>query len=243
VKYLKLPTSQPPLLAILCLLSMLNCCSLMLLAPATASAHQSGCHRWHSCPSDTGSYVCGDLGYTSGCGTGSEGSSSKSTTTTPAPNYTAQGAAAGKSHAQRDAATIGQSAADSGNTSGEKDGVAGMAANPIPDLSSCSPNWSISADPPAYTTAYHSAYTETCTALYTPSYTAAYNAAYQVGQVKHQQDLQKQAAQNNQKVLSDTTTAADTSRTSGMDWFWGIIGTTAIVWIVAKTRKKKTSKS
>lgn len=34
----------------------------------TADAHRSGCHRWHSCPSDTGSYVCGDLGYTSGCG-------------------------------------------------------------------------------------------------------------------------------------------------------------------------------
>ncbi len=30
---------------------------------STASAHQSGCHRWHSCPSDTVSYVCGDLGY------------------------------------------------------------------------------------------------------------------------------------------------------------------------------------
>ena len=30
-------------------------------------AHRSGCHRWHSCPSDTGSYVCGDLGYCSGC--------------------------------------------------------------------------------------------------------------------------------------------------------------------------------
>lgn len=28
-----------------------------------AEAHRSGCHRWHSCPSDTGSYVCGDLGY------------------------------------------------------------------------------------------------------------------------------------------------------------------------------------
>jgi hypothetical protein len=26
-------------------------------------AHQSGCHRWHSCPSDTGSYTCGDAGY------------------------------------------------------------------------------------------------------------------------------------------------------------------------------------
>jgi endonuclease YncB( thermonuclease family) len=29
--------------------------------------HRSGCHRWHSCPSDTGSYVCGDLGYCSQC--------------------------------------------------------------------------------------------------------------------------------------------------------------------------------
>lgn len=37
------------------------------LVPSSVSAHQSGCHRWHSCPSDTGSYTCGDLGYTSGC--------------------------------------------------------------------------------------------------------------------------------------------------------------------------------
>lgn len=29
----------------------------------SASAHQSGCHRWHSCPSDSGSYTCGDAGY------------------------------------------------------------------------------------------------------------------------------------------------------------------------------------
>lgn len=34
---------------------------------APASAHRDGCHRWHSCPSDTGSYVCGDLGYYSEC--------------------------------------------------------------------------------------------------------------------------------------------------------------------------------
>ncbi|MGI0041941.1 MAG: PEFG-CTERM sorting domain-containing protein, partial [Nitrosopumilaceae archaeon] len=33
----------------------------------TSFAHQSGCHRWHSCPSDSGSYVCGDLGYYSQC--------------------------------------------------------------------------------------------------------------------------------------------------------------------------------
>lgn len=28
-----------------------------------AEAHRSGCHRWHSCPSDTGSYTCGDAGH------------------------------------------------------------------------------------------------------------------------------------------------------------------------------------
>lgn len=28
-----------------------------------AFAHRSGCHRWHSCPSDSGSYICGDAGH------------------------------------------------------------------------------------------------------------------------------------------------------------------------------------
>lgn len=40
---------------------------LLLVVTIPADAHRSGCHRWHSCPSDTGSYVCGDLGYCSGC--------------------------------------------------------------------------------------------------------------------------------------------------------------------------------
>lgn len=44
------------------------------VAPPASSAHQDGCHRWHSCPSDTDSYVCGDLGYTSGCGGADVGS-------------------------------------------------------------------------------------------------------------------------------------------------------------------------
>src|SRR5882724_2160735 len=34
---------------------------------SSADAHRSGCHRWHSCPSDRGTYVCGDLGYCSQC--------------------------------------------------------------------------------------------------------------------------------------------------------------------------------
>ena len=35
--------------------------------PMQSFAHQSGCHRWNSCPSDDGSYVCGDTGHYSQC--------------------------------------------------------------------------------------------------------------------------------------------------------------------------------
>ena len=37
------------------------------LHPTIVDAHRSGCHRWHSCPSDSGSYTCGDTGHCSGC--------------------------------------------------------------------------------------------------------------------------------------------------------------------------------
>jgi len=40
---------------------------LLICIPPFARAHRSGCHRWHSCPSDRGTYVCGDLGYCSAC--------------------------------------------------------------------------------------------------------------------------------------------------------------------------------
>jgi len=36
---------------------------LTLLLPSLADAHRSGCHRWHSCPSDRGTYTCGDAGH------------------------------------------------------------------------------------------------------------------------------------------------------------------------------------
>jgi hypothetical protein len=32
---------------------------------APGEAHRSGCHHWHACPPDRGTYVCGDLGYCS----------------------------------------------------------------------------------------------------------------------------------------------------------------------------------
>jgi len=35
----------------------------LALVGAPVFAHRSGCHRWHSCPSDSGSYTCGDAGH------------------------------------------------------------------------------------------------------------------------------------------------------------------------------------
>ncbi|MDQ2805383.1 MAG: hypothetical protein M3Z04_00460 [Chloroflexota bacterium] len=61
-------------------LGVLALAGLLFAAPRTADntlAHQSGCHTNHTCPSDTGSYVCGDLGYP--CET------TASITNTPAP--------------------------------------------------------------------------------------------------------------------------------------------------------------
>jgi hypothetical protein len=40
--------------------------------PTESLAHRDGCHMWHSCPSDDGSYICGDTGHYDECG-GSEG--------------------------------------------------------------------------------------------------------------------------------------------------------------------------
>lgn len=36
---------------------------LLATTPHAALAHRSGCHTLHTCASDNGSYVCGDLGY------------------------------------------------------------------------------------------------------------------------------------------------------------------------------------
>lgn len=42
---------------------------LVIILARPVSAHRSGCHRWHSCPSDSGSYTCGDTGHSNYCGT------------------------------------------------------------------------------------------------------------------------------------------------------------------------------
>jgi hypothetical protein len=33
----------------------------------SADAHRSGCHAGHSCPSDRGTYECGDIGHCNQC--------------------------------------------------------------------------------------------------------------------------------------------------------------------------------
>lgn len=57
--------SMPRRRAFIAVLVALSC---VLAWSRPADAHRDGCHRWHSCPSDTGSYVCGDTGYFSECG-------------------------------------------------------------------------------------------------------------------------------------------------------------------------------
>jgi endonuclease YncB( thermonuclease family) len=51
------------ILAILLILTL----SIGVIPLTPSYAHSSGCHRWHSCPSDSGSYTCGDLGYDTYC--------------------------------------------------------------------------------------------------------------------------------------------------------------------------------
>jgi len=41
--------------------------AVLLFIPLEANSHRSGCHRWHSCPSDSGKYICGDTGYCNYC--------------------------------------------------------------------------------------------------------------------------------------------------------------------------------
>ncbi|MFD6533441.1 hypothetical protein [Streptomyces sp. NPDC060184] len=54
--------------AVMAMVALLVAAVVLGVGASPAAAHRDGCHRWHSCPSDTGSYVCGDLGYFSECG-------------------------------------------------------------------------------------------------------------------------------------------------------------------------------
>jgi len=58
---------------------------LAILLMPTAFAHQDGCHSQHSCPSDSGSYVCGDLGIDTYCPKTEQSDSTDTAASTPSP--------------------------------------------------------------------------------------------------------------------------------------------------------------
>jgi endonuclease YncB( thermonuclease family) len=61
------------------------------ISPMESFAHRDGCHRWHSCPSDEGSYVCGDLGYDDECGGSEDKDTNNEEDTEPADDDTSSG--------------------------------------------------------------------------------------------------------------------------------------------------------
>jgi hypothetical protein len=59
------------------------------VSTSSAEAHRDGCHAAHSCPSDTGSYVCGDLGNSSECGDTPKTDAAPAPTSAPIKQYVA----------------------------------------------------------------------------------------------------------------------------------------------------------
>jgi hypothetical protein len=195
----------------------------LIVTPSIASAHQSGCHRWHSCPSDSGSYVCGDLGYYSGCG--------GTTTTYTEPDYTEQGNENGKAKASDDESAI-QTAADAdGQEAGHEDGSSDKTDSPSPDATAtCDKTFTYaSPQPQEYIDSFHDNYLDACTETYNSAYNAAYETAYKAGE--------------DQRTAADTATdsSASSSDSSDSSGWWILGGFGALVGgsaLYDKIRKK-----
>jgi hypothetical protein len=191
----------------------------LLSMPVGVSAHQSGCHRWHSCPSDTGSYVCGDLGYYSQCPTTGG--------TDTGPDYTAQGTTNGQSQAENDTSAIQAAATTDGGQAGKSDGESGNSDDPSPDPSTtCDKTFTFSTPQvQEYIDAFHDSYLETCTDIYNAAFETAYESAFQTAE----------SAQN----LSDTAanSKAVSSDNSGY-WILGVLGVLGGIAGYNKLRKK-----
>lgn len=145
----------------------------------TVSAHRSGCHRWHSCPSDSGSYTCGDTGYYSQCGS--------STYVAPTVNYTAQGKTGGIKQANDAITTINESAEAAGSQDGQTDGEKGALEYAKPSSSAiCNQNitWDTTQDA-SYESAYKSAYQSQCNDLYSTSFRQAYASSYSLAKEQY----------------------------------------------------------
>lgn len=132
--------------------------------PPAAAAHQSGCHAAHSCPSDTGSYVCGDTGNSTYCGggavtpsTGTSGTSTPVPPIIPTPPRPSDPAGdkdcadfASQAEAQSYFALKGGPVSDSDRLDADNDGIAcesGGSGETAPVASTCELRTGTGADP------------------------------------------------------------------------------------------------
>jgi hypothetical protein len=190
-----------------------------------ALAHQNGCHRWHSCESDTGNYVCGDLGYDTYCNGG--------TTYYEEPDYQSEGHDKGLDHASNDSATIVEAAQNDGGKDGYEHGVANSHESNYPNASLvCDKTFTFQEySPGEYKDAYQDAYRESCTAKYNDAYKMSYTSGYSQGQAKYNED-------RNQELENEiVSNASNTS--SGENWFWGIFLGGAVLYGVSALNNKR----
>jgi hypothetical protein len=200
-------------------------CTVLILCsfifPIHTSAHQSGCHRWHSCPSDTGSYECGDLGYDSYC---------DEETYYEEPDYAAQGDENGLDSATEDNTSIVQAAETEGDSAGYSDGREGSLENISPDAGiTCNKTFTFNGfAPQEYQDAFHDAYSSACTDSYNEAFSSAYTIGYERG-----------AAEYEAKGESNDSSA----ESSDGGWVWPSILGGGVIWygasVVNQARKKK----
>src|SRR3954453_13981581 len=62
---------------------------MIVFSVSPVEAHRNGCHAAHSCPSDTGSYVCGDTGNSSECGSAPQPTTAAAPTSMPIKQFVA----------------------------------------------------------------------------------------------------------------------------------------------------------
>lgn len=179
-------------------------------------AHQSGCHRWHSCPSDSGSYTCGDTGYSNYCG------STNNTAPAP-PDYRQLGVSKGREDAGTKAIGTADLAKVEGRGQGRSDGSSGAANLPLPNAK---PVCDIEFTFNGYTTSeyrsgYHDGYLESCSTSYRDAYIASYQAGYLVGQ----QEYNEKQAEVQRAATAKSTGAEkpEATNTKAAPILWGVV--------------------
>lgn len=162
---------------------------------SSVTAHQSGCHRWHSCPSDSGSYTCGDTGYSSYC----DDSSTYSPSISVSRDYKAEGENSGSDHAVRDTEIIKSSAQLSASSDGTADGRSGAlkVAKPSPDAT-CRKTFTFETTQEAlYIAGYESGYETKCAELFRTAYDSVYQTTYlKAAAAKRTEDIKKESDEN-----------------------------------------------